>query len=454
MSAASVGVFVLPAAPEAVPRRATSLPPIIQLAACRGAAYALSSDGAAFRLELGGIVRLPFTARVHHIACGPDHVVVSAVGGVWAWGDNAFGQCGFDDRRVGSPRLVRAVARYAGKVALCAAGPRHSGIVTPSAVVTWGGRAPLSGAPADVELRVLEAAACGGVGAVRGLAMGDAHMAALTGSGEVYWWGRHEGVDVVDVCEPTRVSGVLYGMRISSVLALPRGTLVVTAAGAVYGWGELPCEPRVAEAPRLLPLGVSGELAVSLHCCAWGAGGAPCAAAVTRAQALSPLDARIAPPAVLSQLWIANFAAADAFCVIVGHPVPRSALRLLSAPGAPEALLRERFAASMARLCEACVEPRPAADGHLDDELGYLHIVVAGADGAWIRVPTYLFASRCTPLHAACRTRSRSGSHGVAQVERVLLRPPRCERRNVFRLCRGGGTEGGRSRPSCHCAPS
>ena len=287
------------------------------------------------------------------------------------------------------------MSRWSGKVICVAAGDEHSGIVTPSAVVTWGGRAPLSGDRAEVALSVLDAAQFGGAGSVRALSLGLTHAVALTGAGEAFFWGHHADTEGDVITEPTRVTGVLYGTRVTAVLALRCCTFALSSAGSVFGWGLLPGELGVSAAPRLLVKSGINSLHVSRGIPSGEERSDDGVLCVTRAQSLEALPGCVALPPVLSQLWIASVAATAAFCVVVGTPVPRDTYRLLRLLR-PEDVLLDRYNASLARLCGTCVEPDVAAEDHGDRDIGITHAVAVACDGALLRVPTYIFASRST----------------------------------------------------------
>ncbi|GLI63360.1 hypothetical protein VaNZ11_006232, partial [Volvox africanus] len=97
-------------------------------------------------------VRVPFTLQIRQVACGARHnLVIDLRGGVWAWGWNAYGQCG--------------VAALAG------------GSAASRAVVTT---------PVRVQGGVLGGVPC------RAVAAGLGHSLALTEAGQVVAWGWND----------------------------------------------------------------------------------------------------------------------------------------------------------------------------------------------------------------------------------------------------------------------
>ncbi|GLC36844.1 hypothetical protein PLESTB_000776500 [Pleodorina starrii] len=130
---------------------------------------------------------------VHAVACGSEHTLAVTSVGVFAWGCNAFGQCGLGDAApdtVPLPAPVPALRAF-GPVSQLAAGRAHSLALTASSqVLSWGDGASGQLGLGDRRPRRAPTA----VGALWALpvvqiAAGDAHSVAVTSNGHAFAWG-------------------------------------------------------------------------------------------------------------------------------------------------------------------------------------------------------------------------------------------------------------------------
>ncbi|GIL57699.1 hypothetical protein Vafri_12863 [Volvox africanus] len=159
------------------------------------------SDFSSIRCLPPQLVRFPETAagqtrwqllQVRTVACGGQHTLAITNAGVFAWGCNAFGQCGLGINtpdKVLQPMGVPDLRR----VSICqlAAGWAHSLALTVSAqVLSWGDGASGQLGHGDRQPRHAPSAieALWGLPVVQ-IAAGNKHSAAVTASGHAFLWG-------------------------------------------------------------------------------------------------------------------------------------------------------------------------------------------------------------------------------------------------------------------------
>jgi len=169
--------------------------------------------------------------------------VVMATGEFFSWGWNAFGQLGIGEVEDSHPIPQKNTWLSKVKVVQIACGQFATAAVTDDGTVyTWGlndsgqlGKGDFSSGPVEVPQRIHIDAA------VSQVAVGYAHMLAVTVDGRVYAWGRNFygqlGVgDHKDKNSPQLIS-YLQEERVVQVAAGQYHALAVTARGEVYGWG-------------------------------------------------------------------------------------------------------------------------------------------------------------------------------------------------------------------------
>ncbi|GLI67883.1 hypothetical protein VaNZ11_012174, partial [Volvox africanus] len=147
------------------------------------------------------LVRFPATAagqmrqqllQVRMVACGGQHTLAITNTGVFAWGCNAFGQCGVGINtpdKILQPMELPDLRRAS--ICQLAAGWAHSLALTASAqVLSWGDGASGQLGHGDRQPRHAPAAieALWGLPVVQ-IAAGNGHSAAVTASGHAFLWG-------------------------------------------------------------------------------------------------------------------------------------------------------------------------------------------------------------------------------------------------------------------------
>eukprot|EP00941_MAST-03F_sp_MAST-3F-sp1_P002121 g2121.t1 len=172
--------------------------------------------------------------RVLDIACGAQHTVLLVEDRrhptAMLFGDNTFGQLGFDDVvKQRTPRVLHRLRKHATRVF---AGPRHSGVKTVlGGLVMWGGLERRLDTP---ELTLYDSDSWGG-NVLRSAAFGDNHFVVCNGGGGVYVWGSMCSVDPWKD-KPTRVAA-LQTVDIVSVTSGNAAISVLSREGRVYRWG-------------------------------------------------------------------------------------------------------------------------------------------------------------------------------------------------------------------------
>lgn len=177
-------------------------------------------------------------------------VAVSCGGGVYTWGDGAFGQLGHNNTAtLHSPKQVYALSQH--RVLSVAAGFAHCLVVTERGeLFSWGndqsGQCGNGNCVYDPQLlprRVLCDVS------VRSASAGQYHSLVVTDDGvvfafgdylfrmfrEVNWYGYEVEYEGDDPCGPVVVQ---FAVRIRSVAAGKCHALAVSDAGAVFSWGK------------------------------------------------------------------------------------------------------------------------------------------------------------------------------------------------------------------------
>lgn len=140
-------------------------------------------------------------------------------------------QLGYDGvRRAATPRAVPGLKHPPVTVY---AGTRRSGYVARRGeLVYWGGLTyPEARVSHDV-VASLDGAA------VRQAAFGDDHVIAISGAGNVYFWGSHSREEHV-IEDPEPVDGVLLGRSATQVRATAHASFVLCDDGRLFAWGDL-----------------------------------------------------------------------------------------------------------------------------------------------------------------------------------------------------------------------
>jgi len=182
--------------------------------------------------------------RVVAVSAADHHsLAIAADGSVWSWGGGAGGKLGHgDEQRQLLPKKVEALAGK--RVLAVAAGWSHSlAITADGAVWSWGagGNGRLGHGDQQEQLLPKKVEALAGQRVVA-VAAGWSHSLAITADGALWSWGfggrgRLGHGDEQDQLLPKKVEA-LAGRRVIAVSAGDVHSIVITADGAVFAWGQ------------------------------------------------------------------------------------------------------------------------------------------------------------------------------------------------------------------------
>ena len=182
--------------------------------------------------------------RVDAVSTAYDQsFAITAVGAVWSWGVGAGGQLGHgDEQRQSLPKQVEALAGQ--HVVAVTAGEHHGlALTADGAAWSWGyghyGRLGHGDEQRQLLPKKIEAWSGRRVVAV---SAGVDHSLAIAANGAVWSWGRGDNGqlghgDEEDRLLPKKVEA-LAGQRVVAVSAGWLHSLVLTANGAVWSWGN------------------------------------------------------------------------------------------------------------------------------------------------------------------------------------------------------------------------
>jgi len=219
-------------------------------------------------------------------AGGHSTCAVTAVGGLWCWGYNSYGQVG--DGTTTDRLAPVVVSGLASGVASVATGAYHTCARTSAGAATcWGYNVYGElGDGTTTTFRPTPVAVSGLGSGVAALAVGVYHTCALTSAGGAWCWGNNELGQLGDGSMtirtvPTAVSGL--GSGVTAIAAGNYHTSAVIATGGVWCWGwddggELGNGGTLLRTTPAVVVGVGGTpgqgLAVgSLHNCVIITGG-------------------------------------------------------------------------------------------------------------------------------------------------------------------------------------
>jgi len=238
--------------------------------------------------------------EVGSIDPGSSGACAIAVGKVYCWGDNSYGQLGTnnpDPSVVASPTAVggaltgkRATAVGVGAVFACA--------IADGQVYCWGSNqyGQIGSNAATMSYPSPQAVYTGGAlkgKVVSSLSVGLSHVCVIA-DGQVYCWGGNArgelGADLPDPAYyapvAVKTDGVLKGTTVTSVAAAGNHTCAV-AAGKVYCWGrndfgQLGANTDVAQSPVPVAVSTAGVLkGLTVSSISAGGGGNTCVLAMT-----------------------------------------------------------------------------------------------------------------------------------------------------------------------------
>ena len=186
--------------------------------------------------------RLPSSLRAMSVSAGAAHsLALAAAGEVWSWGFGLDGRLGHGDLQ--HQLLPKKIEALADSVVAVSAGSDHSlALTADGAVWSWGygGRGRLGHGDQQDQLLPKKIEAFVGQRVVA-VSAGGAHSLILTADGSVWSWGN--GVygllghgDRQRQLLPKKIEA-FAGQRVVAVSAGERHSLALTADGAVWSWG-------------------------------------------------------------------------------------------------------------------------------------------------------------------------------------------------------------------------
>lgn len=197
-------------------------------------------------------VKIAGLSNVTDVSAGGGHsLAVTAVGDVYAWGENGNGQLG-DGTRESRDEPVR-VENVSDVTTVSAGGSQSAAVTGGGAAYTWGYNLyHLSDSDSPVDRKgskqegTTSPARVSELSDVTGISIDSGHALLTTGEGDVHVWGRQVFTDVDDDSpesqyEPVRVDGI------SDVATASAGgtntTLVATVDGETSEWGDIMMPP-------------------------------------------------------------------------------------------------------------------------------------------------------------------------------------------------------------------
>jgi alpha-tubulin suppressor-like RCC1 family protein len=177
---------------------------------------------------------------VTSFSMGYDYVcAVTAVGGLWCWGGNTYGQLG-DGTSKGRLTPMQVTGLDKGVSAVAASGSHTCAVTKNGSVFCWGWNVEAALGNGTRERQHGPGQVSGLDGGVTAVALGANHSCALTTAGGVLCWGRNNAGQLGDGTTtrrltPTRVIGLEKG--VTAIAANYDLTCALTAAGGVLCWG-------------------------------------------------------------------------------------------------------------------------------------------------------------------------------------------------------------------------
>jgi len=212
-------------------------------------------------LDISMYFNLEFNEKIIEISLGRYHsLALTSLGRLFAWGDNLWGQIGVEEELIFTYENPLDITSKFGlnpneTIVLIEAGDNHNGVITSNGrLFTWGQNTwGQLGFDDDIlfyssdPLDITESLNLGSNEIIIDLAFGFVHSMALTSEGRVLAWGSNVagqlGIgsdEIFYTYEPTELS-LFFGTSSSeSVIAIEAGrshNLVLTSGGRLLSWG-------------------------------------------------------------------------------------------------------------------------------------------------------------------------------------------------------------------------
>ena len=176
---------------------------------------------------------------------GTHNLALDSVGRIWAWGDNAYGQCGVSQTTAGviaTPSVVNLGRTAIPTVSTISAGTNHSVALTSAGVLAWGhgingklGQTLAAGVNVPSSTKPIPLVVPFTAGQqITKVSAGENHNLAITSDGQLWTWGTNAdgqlGLGTVTTsATPVRITGIpavisaSAGARHSAAVALQNG---------------------------------------------------------------------------------------------------------------------------------------------------------------------------------------------------------------------------------------
>jgi hypothetical protein len=181
------------------------------------------------------------THSISLVACGEYHTLaVNQSGAVFAFGLGLSGRLGLGaEEDKAEPCLIGGPLLGKSAISVAAGGHHSAAIVNPGVLYTWGGSSFGKLGHGSSVTCCLVPKLVAGLSHIRlvQVALGQHHSAALAVNGDVYIWGKSQGLKCEDLCSPEKVADL---PPIASIVCGKKGTLfAITNSGDVYLRGPM-----------------------------------------------------------------------------------------------------------------------------------------------------------------------------------------------------------------------
>jgi alpha-tubulin suppressor-like RCC1 family protein len=208
-------------------------------------------------VEVAGV-----TGTVTAISVGSSFACAIAGGGVWCWGNNAYGQLG-NDSTTNSAAPVPVTGLTSGVTAVSTGDDFACALTAAGAVECWGynGGGQL-GSDSDAGSSLVPVPVTGLASGVTAVSVAAGTACALTASGAVECWGANAGCELGNNSTMSSPLPVQVAILRSGVTALSVGNgfaCAITSDGGVWCWGTVNVNGAgEGVAPECVPIHVTG----------------------------------------------------------------------------------------------------------------------------------------------------------------------------------------------------